>query len=253
MAAKETTVRANELIAKSGNTFHYQVVNFLRERDWSVLVSPYYSDYISDKSKEIDIVAERQFEFPKRGSAKKVQIDVKLFIECKYINSEIVLWFDDKDKMRARTKIVRDTPLKEDNSYTEKHHYLTDSKVAKLFTPNANKDDVFYKALNQVLSAMIFHSGEGLGSIFPSISPTLNYPLILCNTFRHLYRVDAEQTTYSKVDQDFQLEVNYAYLTKNRESRSQYFLIDVINFNMFDNFLNGPMRTDVETVAYVLQ
>jgi hypothetical protein len=248
--------KVDELIERSGNTFHYQVVNFLRERSWTVLVSPYYSDYISDKSKEIDIIAEKQYEVAKPGRDKKLGIlKVTLFIECKYINSEIVLWFDEKDLTRARNKVIRTTPLKEGNIFTEKHHYLAAPKVAKLFTPNAKNDDVFYKALNQTLNAMIYHRSEGLASIFPSISKimyALSYPLILCNEFAHLYRVDAGQSTYGNVDQNFQLEVNYAYLSNERKSQSDYFLIDVIDFNKFDDFLNGLLKTDLEAICHVL-
>jgi len=221
-----------------------------------VLVSPYYSDYVSDKSKEIDIIAEKRFEMMKAQVNKPVgDLNVKLFIECKYISSEIVLWFDQKDMVRARKKVIRETPLREENIYIEKHHYLVDTTVAKLFTPNAKNDDLFYKALNQVLNAMIYHQAEGLASIFPSMSGilrTLEYPLILCNDFGHLYRVEAGQSTYSKLAQSFQLEVNYAYLSRERKSQSGYFLIDVIDFNRFDDFLIGPLKADVDAVSSIL-
>ena len=249
-----TTV--DELIKRSGNAFHYQVVNFLRERSWTVLVSPYYSDYTSDKSKEIDIIAEKHFEVTKARVNKAVGgVNVKLFIECKYISSEIVLWFDEKDMARARQKVIGETPLREGNTYTDRHHYLEDTKVAKLFTPNAKNDDVVYKALNQVLNAMIYHHAEGLASILPSVSGilcTLNYPLIVCNDFGHLYRVEAGQSASSKLDQIFQLEVNYAYLSKERTSQAGYFLIDVIDFNRFNDFLDGPLKGDVDAVTSIL-
>lgn len=250
------TTKVEELIKRSGNVLHYQVVNFLRERNWTVLVSPYYSDYTSDKSKEIDIIAEQHFEVIKGSFNKTIGVlNVKLFIECKYISSEIALWFDEKDMARARRKVIQETPLREGNIYTDKHHYLDNAKVAKLFTPNARNDDVFYKALNQVLNAMIYHHAEGLASIFPSVSGilrTLNYPLVVCNDFRHLYRVEAGQSAYSKLGQRFQLEVNYAYLSKERKSQAGYFLVDVIDFDGFDDFLNGPLKGDVDAVRSIL-
>ena len=47
-----------DIINKSGNGFHARVVKLLRNDNWTVLVSPYYSDNFTDKPREIDVIAE---------------------------------------------------------------------------------------------------------------------------------------------------------------------------------------------------
>lgn len=88
---------AQDIIQKNGNNFHYKVVNFLRERGWFVLVSPYYNDNYTDKPREIDIIAEKPFDIHNLfGDQWLGTVNVRLFIECKYINGVMVLWFDQK-------------------------------------------------------------------------------------------------------------------------------------------------------------
>ena len=257
---KEKTSEAKkvkDLIEKSGNNFHYQVVNFLRERDWEVLVSPYYSDNITNKPREIDIIAEKSFDVEYHHDFIGT-LNVKFFIECKYINEKIVFWFDNKNKEKAIKRITTDTPLKhpKKNIFTKNHHYLDNNEVAKLFNSNSNHNrsldnEVIYKAISQSLNSMIYY--KNTGSIIPeqenravNIKQTINYPLILCNNFSKFYKVDSEKDEgYSKINDNFQLEVNYAYLNEDRTSKNEYFLIDVINFEKFDLFLKELEEKDI--------
>ena len=39
------------------------------------------------------------------------------------------------------------------------------------------------------------------------------------------------------MDGNFQLEVNYAYIDNQNNRKSEYFLIDVIDFNNLDDFM----------------
>ena len=48
--------KIQEIIEASGNNFHASVIKFLREKEWFVLISPYYNDYATDKAREIDIL-----------------------------------------------------------------------------------------------------------------------------------------------------------------------------------------------------
>lgn len=234
-----------DIIEKSGNTFHSKVVKFLREKGWSVLISPYYNDNITDKPREIDIIAEKAIKIEHFIENQYIgTFCERLFIECKYISKEIVFWFDNKDEEKAKNRITADTPLKYPNEIND-HHYSTnkEKKVAKLFASNPDKsqdNEIIYKALNQSLNAMIYYKNT------PSITSTerttnlspVNYPLILCNEFDKLYKTDLEKDgEYSKIEENFQLEVNYAYLNKYKSSIPDYFLIDIIDFNKLDKFL----------------
>lgn len=244
----EKIKQINKIIEESGNNFHSKVVNSLREREWTVLISPYYNDNVSDKPREIDLIAEKAFDI--RGGMFgewKGTLNIKLFIECKYINQNIIFWFDDKERHKAEELVIYSTPMRKDNIYTMKHHYLIkdNDKVAKLFTsekkPKADSE-IIYKALNQSLNALVYYRESG--TIIPSstskgqrILATVNYPVIICNNFDNFYRVDiGADNKPIKIKGNFQLEVNYAYIDKNKEDRSDYFLIDIINFEKIDDY-----------------
>ncbi len=247
------------LIEKGGNNFHYQVVKFLRAKEWFVSISPYYNDIIGNKAREIDIVADKQFDVRGRiHYGLKGALLLRLFIECKYIKDETVFWFDIKDKERAMKKICKDTPLKppSENSLINSHHYLKDNTVAKLFTSSVNEP--IYKGLTQSLNAMVYY-----GSDYPIIpeeklmSTTLiklKYPLIICSDFKNFFKVDSnDKRGYSEIFDNFQLEVNYAYRDIRETPINEYFIIDIINFQKFDKFLEELEKTDVSIVRDILQ
>lgn len=50
-----------EFASKHGNRLHARVAKLLRDSGWEVLVSPYYRDNATDKTREADIIAEREF------------------------------------------------------------------------------------------------------------------------------------------------------------------------------------------------
>jgi len=256
-----------DIINRSGNNFHYQVVKFLREKGWSLLVSPYYTDNVTDKPREIDIIAEKAFDIKDPFmDCWYGTLNVKLFIECKYINSDIVFWLDDRDKNKIIEKIVADSPLKppSQNITINEHRYLNAEKVAKLFASGKNNEnnDVIYKALNQNLNALVYYRNKSDFSMVPerkgwkvNILHKLNYPLIVCNNFNNFYSVDTGylQGEPKGIINNFQLEVNYAYLhitpPGGQFRRIEYFLMDVINFEKFDDFLNEIQEKDIRIIS----
>ncbi len=56
--------------------------------------------------------------------------------------------------------MISTTPLREDNIYKDKHHYLASgNRVAKLFASESRREaenEIIYKALNQSLNAMVY-------------------------------------------------------------------------------------------------
>jgi hypothetical protein len=233
-----------KIVDESGNSFHCKVTNFLKEKKWHTLVSPYYLDGAANKPREIDLIAENQWSRDDSFGRKAAAIFIKLFIECKYIPQPIVFWFSDKDLAPATSWVTSHTPLKsKDNTYTQKHHYIASAdKVAKLFASKNlgnPENEVIYRALNQSLNAMVYLRGSK--SIIPEDIrndgvervATVEMPVILCNSFANFYRLemDDQKTSPQPIDENFQLEVNYAYRDLRGNHRSEYFLLDVVDFN----------------------
>ena len=143
-----------KIIDYSENKLTFKVVNSLRANGWTVLVSPFYHDNYANKPKEIDVIAEKEYEVEKHRWLGT--LNIRLFIECKYINSIGVFWFDDQDTTRATQKVsdITRIPMKElKNMNNIQHHYLKpeNNDVAKLFSPGLEKgkEDIMYKALTQ--------------------------------------------------------------------------------------------------------
>ena len=251
-----------DIIERSGNNFQFQVIDFLKEKKWPVLISPYYNDNITDKPREIDIIAEKSFDVtrgPVEFGTPLGVLCVQLFIECKYINKEVVFWFDSKDKVKAARLITSNTPLMPPDTdfLIERHHYFKDEPVAKLFASGADKtqeNELIYKAINQSLNAMVYYDNYGRIMVTnKTVLCTIRYPLIVCNNFNNFHKVDKSNPDgHSSIDNNFQLEVNYAHLDMKKESRQKYSLIDVIDFTQFDGFLSDLEKQDIKIVKQAL-
>lgn len=249
------------IVNESGNSFHCRVTNYLRERGWHTLVSPYYMDNATNKPREIDLIAEKYWIYNDRFESKYGAVIVKLFIECKYIPQPNVFWFSDKDNAAATEWLASNTPLRKDNIYIESHHYLASTpKVAKLFASKnkpSPENEAIYRALNQSLNAMVYLSGRE--SIIPDIQggripilASVEMPVILCNSFADFYRVEMESpNTPRGIDENFQLEVNYAYLDFHGNRRSEYFLLDVVDFEKLDSYLD-VLEADKDAIFRIL-
>ena len=245
---------AQKILLGSGNSFHFRVADYLRRKGWENRISPYYLDNISNKPREIDLIAERAWPyvdmFEKHNSGT---INVNLFIECKYLtNKATVFWFAPKDNQAAINLALKVGCLRPQHEALNDYHYISGHKaVAILFETtsggrNNQERDPFYKALNQSLHAMNALRNEG-SIISPKnhqeklarivINP--QHPVIICNNFKNLFKVNSASPTdlESITDSYFQLEVNYFHIQTDGRKVSEYFLIDIVDFSRVDDYL----------------
>lgn len=249
------------IVNESGNSFHCRVANYLESQSWHIQVSPYYLDGSSNKPREIDLIAEKSWEHSDYFSGQQGTINVKLFIECKYIPQTSVFWFGQKDIPSTREWLTCNTPLRENNIFLDKHHYLSsNAQVAKLFASKKLRNmenEAIYKALNQSLNSMVYLRDRQ--SIIPAprgggsnILATLEMPVIVCNSFERFYStsINGNQDT-RKISDNFQLEVNYAYIDQNGNNRDEFFLIDVVDFNRLGKYLD-LVESDKDAIENVI-
>lgn len=237
-----------ELIRNSGNSFHAKVARWFCDNGWHVVISPYYMDQAQTKAREIDLVAEKLWPVTDMFGRAIKDIAVRLFIECKFVASDAVFWFADKDKESALDLVCANGPFRRDNSYTERHHYLSQSsRVAKLFATGnsrAAENEPFYKALNQSLNAMTSMRGQPL--TIPSLRNSqrnpiavLEHPVVVCSSFDRIFSVDFfADSEPEPIEDNFQLEVSYAYIDRNETQRNDYFLLDFVAFDKLTEFGN---------------
>ena len=254
---------AKEIIAKSGNNFHSKVVERFRASGWSVSISPYYLDGSTNKAREIDLVAEIAkpyntfFDQSIRGN-----VSIKLFVECKYIPKVNVFWFDQINESSALSWLSNNLPGDAHKVLLEKHHYLTSGKqVAKLFGSENGKfteNEPFYKAINQSLNSVV--NLRGASSVIPNDTNgysnpplfCLEMPVIVCNCFDKLYStsIDGESAPV-KIDNYFKIEIDYAYVDSRKNNISEYFLIDVVDFNCIEKYFEY-LEADINRIMEML-
>lgn len=255
--------KANEIIENSGNSFHCKIIDYFKKNGWYFLISPYYTDNVTNKPREIDLIVEKAFPYSDHIEQKYGSVNVKLFIECKYISKVNVFWFADKDLISTKNLVSRITGNLGQDIYSNDHHYLKNTdQVAKLFAAENNRqieNEVMYKALNQSLNAMVYH--RKTRSIIPdrvgsrqygNVIKTIHYPVIACNSFKKFFRINIGSSDDPvPIDHNFQLEVNYAYMDYNSKQTNEFFLIDVLDFSLLDDYLK-TIEDDVEFISDII-
>jgi hypothetical protein len=240
-----------DLIQSSGNNFHAKVARWFSEHGWHVEISPYYMDQTQGKAREIDLIVEKVVDsITNYGSQTKTDIVVRLYVECKYIAQNSVFWFVNKNMPAALNLVCKSGLFPSNNSYTNEHHHLTNKPVAKVFsssTSNKNAEhEPFYKALNQALNSMVSMQGRQvsiprfLNSRQPSLPEILEFPIVICNSFERLFSVEFfSDADPQLITENFQLEVQYAYVDRANIARNDYFLLDFVSFEKLEEFVNS--------------
>jgi hypothetical protein len=257
MSVPEEVLR---LVSESGNNFHAKVARWLQADGWHVTVSPYYMDQTQNKAREIDLVAEKLWPVMDRWGSQPIgDVAVRLFVECKFIPSYSVFWFTNKDALAAEKLVCTSGPFRADNMYTKKHHYLAKSpRVAKLFAASIGRgtdNDPYYKALNQVLNAMVSMRGSQI--TVPALlkrgrrpMALLQFPVVVCSSFQQMHAVDFfEDSTPQPVTENFQLEIQYAYLDRSATQRDEHLLLDFVEFDQLKRFTD-VIEEDAKVAAF---
>jgi len=241
------------IISQSGNKFHCEVVNYLRSENWEVEISPFYSDSLSNKPREIDIIAEKVFPIELSFGRYWGNVVLRLFIECKYINNTIAFWFDKKDTKKTTDLLERNFGLSTfiSDQPVRHHRFFILDDVAKLYTSgrDSQDNDVIYKAINQSLNALVYYRDNNiLGVQVNKHLRTIHYPVIVCQDFKKFFKVSiGDLDKYETLKEKFCLELNYVYPT-NGSSKSEYFLIDVVDFSNFSDYLKDLEEKDLKSL-----
>lgn len=234
--------KVSKIIEKSGHDFHLRVSKKLRDLGWATIDNHYYNDPDSGKAREIDIIATKEYLIHKDPFNRFTEkIIIKLFIECKYINSPTVFWFKNRDldnaiKLSKDNEILNDKPDNCLNDLT-KHHYVKRNDVTGQWQSENN--DIFAEAQHQVLKAMLFFKETGQESY------EIDYPIIVTNDFNQLFRRELPPQEHKNIVDNFQIEINYAYKNKGNDNIIKYFLIDVVKLEMLEGFIDELEEKDI--------
>jgi hypothetical protein len=247
--------KVQKIIEKSGHDFHSKVSKELIDSGWDVIDNHYYNDPDSGKSREIDIIAQKYYTVPNGVfNDGQEKITIKLFIECKYINSLTVFWFRQRDIDKA-IELSKDNEIlndKADNYVNDgtKHHYVRSDQVTGQW--QSENSDIFAEAQHQVLKAMLFFEENSDRDIYE-----ISYPILVVNDLSYLFKRDVSPKNHSEINENFQIETNYSYKNNKKENITKYFLIDVVPLPMLEKFIEELELKDIrllkDCLAYDLR
>lgn len=262
---KEKTI--DEKIENNSNTLVCEVAEILNKKDWEIRLNPYYVDIVSDKSREIDLIAKKNFIV--LPNQKILNLSFYLIIECKkvYLNNDkcgdVVFWFDKIADEQIYTKINKYCSLDfgdHNSAHTNiktKHHYFAESKVAKMHaivknSSGKNDDgDFVYKALDQVANSLIyFQQTKNILAMFEKnkdLPHNINifYPIIIFDSIDRVYSKDIHNIpeTAKKIDESFLYFLDYSFNTKTNKSEREKIFVDILSKDKF-GFLLDKIEVD---------
>lgn len=144
--------RLENILKISGNNLHLRIAKVLKDAGWQVDLSAYYYDDTTEKPREIDIVAYKDFDVTLPTDSHRSAFRTSLFIDCKHFKDAIAFrrqpTKSGRKAMKAEGLIARDI---EDRLY-EQHHYALEEKVGKLFD---TAEDLF-GAITQPVKSLTF-------------------------------------------------------------------------------------------------
>lgn len=245
-----------KLIETSGHNLPFRAKGILEAAGWKVETSKYYSDLVTGKPREIDLVATKNF-LIKVGffGRRQATITIRFFIECKHLPGPVVFWMD-KKRVEDATKLAKDNSIlrhKQDaclryNAGNQNlvHHYVEDDQVAKVW--NSGKGDAIFESVVGSIHSQIFF--ENL-----SLSPyTVNFPLVLVEPGpdADLIETMGESVPYSNAREGLQVEMDYAVKKPECLPEQRYFLVDVVKLTALSNFLKKIEDNDIAILKLVL-
>jgi len=250
--------RIKDDISKSGYPLEIEIYKLLKDFNWMIMPQYYYKDRITNKEKSIDFICRKSVLIDNKYF---YSVFIYLFIECKKLeDKQWVLFTISRDSFDEENFIIENLQF----SYKrDKKMKITkrDELVTSLFSishlnsniPRAinhyvpfNKNDSFYKAINQNINALIFKKDSIDNTLEEYNIKQLNnlfifYPIIICDKNLYEYKVHTEEL--SKKD-------HILFLTKGIGNEFSSYAIDVITSDIFSDYLH-QIDTQLDSIFNV--
>lgn len=209
--------KLKKAIKESGRNLHLEVAELLSSSGWETDLSVYYCDDITDRPREVDILAKKKISVYQGKCPDKYKFEVFLCIECKYFRDEFAfrLWpnnrDDSKEAILVSTKNVREMSKENlEDIGLGGHHYLIPDKLSKLFdASNRNQDRDIFDAITSSIKSLIFFQNKTVGtSIF--------YPVVIYDGIPGFYLVEKSKNNDKDLDnmklgKDILFGLRYSY------------------------------------------
>ncbi|MDD5050475.1 MAG: hypothetical protein PHV93_01905 [Candidatus Pacebacteria bacterium] len=229
-----------KIIEEGGDELLHDTAGLLTSIGWACQISSYYMDVLTGKSREIDIIARKEFIVKDDFWGGSKTILIRLFIECKYIKNETLFYFVTKNSEKAKT-LAKDNSILKHDDYVDlrANHYLKGLDVAKTWK-GATRDDI-YDALTQSVHSLIYYEKnyrEKTHYIY-------NLPVVVTKSFDNFFKKEGDDRKFSEIRNNFQLEFDYTYTLAPKENVSKTFLVDFVSYDKIEAFLKDIENGDL--------
>jgi hypothetical protein len=219
----------------SGHELHLRVASILEIEGWNVAVSPYYIDDLSDKPREIDIVARKRFSYISQSDNEEKGFYLLLGIDCKYITQNAVIW-GRENKLEAGAILTNvdgwhSNLTKEGRSWSRYSKYFN---VGRLISEGNG---------SQALQGGILQAVKGTLDAFNSnIAATIFYPAVVYKLKGgvNIFSIGDGKTGVAApkaLEDDWIYHVDYAFV-QNGKRLQKNFYVDLVSENKFIDFLH---------------
>jgi hypothetical protein len=213
---------------------------------------------ITRKQRESDIISKKSYTVTtafRNGPVENLLI--RLFVQCKFVEPQVELYFVSKN-LSAANELAKDNNVlrgSEDFSLRNTsvvppqiHHYVEENEVAKSWKC---RPDIIHDACQQALHSFLYFNHHLYEDPY-----TVDFPVIVVNSFDRFFRRDWKTKTLMPITENFQIAVDYAYpefpSLNEKSIVKRYFLIDVVSFDRIDDFLEKLEEHDIELLRHKL-
>jgi hypothetical protein len=262
-------------IKNSGNNLHLEITETLKEKGWDTDISFYYCDDLTNKPREIDIIARKRipiFEDKNPEIIKKYNFSVFLFLECKNFQNQISFRVIDnsfnisKSAIGSQTKNLNIELILKETELKNKHHYLINKNVAKLYdVPYKGKkekkideklDKQIFESITQPIKSLIFFKKE------ENISKGVFYPMVIYRGIPGFYIIKKSKNTEKNLDKlkpiknlIFGLKYSYRKIIGGVAGvfyQTSNFLIDFVHQDELEKFLQKIEENEIPEIRKYL-
>lgn len=240
MANEKEKQTPDEIVNLSGHNLHLRIASILEKEGWKVAISPYYVDDLTDKPREIDIVARKYFTYESRADKEQKTFYLVLVIDCKHLNQNVVIWGKENQlKGQAIFTNMENRLSKLTESSENWSRYSKYWGVGRLISEGSKSNSLQEGILQAVKATLdVFRTSNSPSVFFPAVVYELEENVKISSVGNMAFG----DTKPKAIDADWIFHINYAYLdytlAPSGKRRQRDFYVDLVEEKNFIDFLH---------------
>lgn len=249
--------KLKKIINESGNNLTIETVSILEKIGWGIELSSYYYDDITNKPREIDLIATKDIIIRDTFNESINDFKIFLFIECKNFKDELAFRVRENRKQDGKEAIIAegiktidgwDKEFLEQEGLFRGHHYLQKEFIGKLYDSSKDDQNEIFNAITQSLKSLIFFKERRQES-------GIYYPVVVFSGIDGIYEIKnndiGELDNLEKKEHSI-FSLNYSYRSVvDGVLKTQQFYIDFLHKNKLESHITTILKEAEELQKYL--